>query len=143
MGSKLEKVVDECIERIRKGEAIENCLAQYAHIREQLEPLLRIALSVTAAPIIGPSEEFRRAAKGRLMARLYQENIQRQAARSGHVAELWNEITVAWQGLWRALTPMRNAAVPITLALLLIIVASFGINFNDFLNYLVPPLVYD
>ena len=60
------------------------------------------------------------------MARLRKENPQIQANGSGHVMRLRNEIDATWQGLLRILTPMRNAAVPITLALLLITVASFG-----------------
>jgi len=83
MGTKLAKVLDECIARIRKDEIIETCLAQYAHVREQ-------------------------------------------AAKSGKKMRLPNKLAMAWQSVPCTFTPARKVAIPIALALLLTIGASFG-----------------
>ncbi len=83
MGTKPGKVLDESIARIRKDEATEACLAQYAHVRER-------------------------------------------AAKSGEKINLPNKLAMAWQSLLRASTPAGKLGIPVALALLLMIGASFG-----------------
>ena len=74
MKSDLSKLLDECIARLDKGEIIEDCLAEYPNAKEQLEPLLQIAASISAVPKVYPSDDFRRASKDHLMTRLRQES---------------------------------------------------------------------
>lgn len=73
METELSRALDDCLYRIANGEAIEACLGKYPQVSEQLESLLRIALSISAAPKVSPSDEFRKASKVRLMARLREE----------------------------------------------------------------------
>jgi len=70
METELSRALDECLYRISNGEAIEACLGKYPRVSEQLESLLRTALSISAAPKLSASDEFRKASKVRLMARL-------------------------------------------------------------------------
>ena len=126
MGNKLAKILDECIARISGGETVETCLARYARMRGQLEPLLNTALSISAAPKVVASDEFRRTSKGRLMARLHQEAVQAEAVKYPRSIPLLDEIDTAWQSLLRAFTPARKVAVPVVLSLLLMIGGSFG-----------------
>ena len=83
MGTKLGKVLDEFIARIRKDEAIEVCLARYAPVRER-------------------------------------------AAKSGEKMHLPNKLAMAWQSLLRASAPAGKRGIPVALALLLMVGASFG-----------------
>ncbi len=128
MDIKLSKVLDECISQINKGETIENCLAQYAHLREQIEPLLHTAQSISTMPKVVPSEEFRRLSRVRLVARLCQEAVQTQATESSQnvFRHLFDELAMAWHSLLHIIAPVRRIAVPVTLALLLLLVASIG-----------------
>ena len=72
--NRLSKILEECLSRIRNGESIDVCLDDYPDVREQLEPMLRTALSVSKMPRIMASDKFRNTAKGRLMARLRRES---------------------------------------------------------------------
>lgn len=45
----IETALDECLARLAKGESAEACLERYPHLREELEPLLRMALVLREA----------------------------------------------------------------------------------------------
>jgi hypothetical protein len=126
MRNKLAKLLDECLARTGRGESVDACLADYPGARAQLEPLLRTAMSISAMPKAAPSDSFRRAAKGRLMARLRQEaNPAKVAALNEHLSPL-DELAMAGQRFWQAMVGARRIAVPVTLALVLLIAASLG-----------------
>ncbi len=57
--SEFDNILDECLERLISGEAIESCLAGYPEYAEELEPLLRTALEAREAAAIKPRPEFR------------------------------------------------------------------------------------
>ncbi|MGB5925260.1 MAG: DUF5667 domain-containing protein [Dehalococcoidia bacterium] len=62
---KFEDILAQCIEDITAGRAsIEDCLNRYPSMREQLEPLLRIALEIREPPDVKPSPSFK--IKGRV-----------------------------------------------------------------------------
>ena len=86
-------------------------------MREQIEPLLDTAQSITAAP---------KTVKVLLMARLRQEAVQRQAVKSRRSTRSFDDLATAWQGLLHVFVPARKVAIPVALALVLIIGASFG-----------------
>ena len=46
MGKKLEKIFNECIERMQMGESVEDCLRRYPMHTAELEPLLRTSLGL-------------------------------------------------------------------------------------------------
>ena len=64
----LSKILDECLLRVGKGEAIEACVDDYPNLQAKLEPLLSIAQAIYNIPKVSPSDEFRRMSKARLMA---------------------------------------------------------------------------
>jgi len=130
MGTDLSKILDECILRISKGEAIEACLDEYSDLREQLEPLLYTALSISTIPRVSPSDEFRRVSKARLMARIVPEFSQTEAASSDQRIPLLNWLTVAWEKLLPAITGARRIAIPIAIALVLVLGASLSGAFD-------------
>jgi hypothetical protein len=113
MKNRLPKLLDERLARIRQGESVEACLMEHANVRQQLEPLLRTALSISSIPGAVPSDKFRKTAKRRLLARLHQEVNKKEAVRSG-------------RSIWQAIIGAKKIAIPVTLALLLAIGATFG-----------------
>ncbi len=135
MVSKLSKALDDCIAKINKGETIETCLAEYPDMQGKLEPLLHTALSISAIPKVSPSVEFRRAAKARLMSRLRQEARQAAAAKREQGITLLDELVMAWQRLWQNAVGMRKVAIPVTIVILVALVAGlWGVS-----NFLSPP----
>lgn len=57
-----ENILNDCLDRLMKGEAIESCLAQYPEYAAELEPLLKTALETMTVVDIKPSPEFRQRA---------------------------------------------------------------------------------
>lgn len=53
-------ILDECLERLRRGETVEECLARYPARAQELEPLLRVAaqLYVAPRPRLAPAVRF-------------------------------------------------------------------------------------
>jgi hypothetical protein len=68
----MEDILNECLERVSKGESIEACLNAYPEQASQLEPLLRISLMLmqsTAA--IQPDAEYKARTQYQLQAMFY------------------------------------------------------------------------
>ena len=55
MKDNLDKILDECIDRINGGEDIETCLNDYPGYREELGPLLYAMLDAKSAYSFTPS----------------------------------------------------------------------------------------
>jgi len=69
---KFEDILAQCIEDIKAGRAsIEDCLDRYPSMREQLEPLLRIALEIREPPDVKPSSSFKVKARVQLMDQIH------------------------------------------------------------------------
>ena len=66
----LSKILDECITRIRNGETIETCLAEYSDVQEHIKPLLDTAFYISANPKVTLSDDFKRTLKIRLTDRI-------------------------------------------------------------------------
>ncbi|MFQ5997308.1 MAG: FecR domain-containing protein, partial [Dehalococcoidales bacterium] len=132
MNAKLLEILDECLEQIQSGERIESCLAEYPHLWEQLEPLLTTAWSISALPKVSPSDEFRRIAKARLLARIRQESIQAKVEKSVPRMPLLGELTISWQRIWHTIIGARRVAIPVTIALFLLL----GVSLSGAPNYL-------
>ncbi|MDD4984970.1 MAG: DUF5667 domain-containing protein [Dehalococcoidales bacterium] len=65
---KRAEILVRCIEEIRAGRAtLPECLKRYPDARAELEPLLRVALSIKADPDIKPAESFKLQARASLM----------------------------------------------------------------------------
>ena len=125
MKTKLAKILDECIERIKAGESVDAVLAQRTRVREQLEPLLNAAHDVYVAPRVAPSDTFLRTLEQRLTEQYREKHATHETSVS--VSKLWTaRLSLAWQNLLGTVVGARRAAIPVMLALLLIIGASFG-----------------
>lgn len=58
-GKDFNSILDDCLERIISGEAVESCLSDYPDNADELEPLLRTALVTKEASAVLPDPEFR------------------------------------------------------------------------------------
>jgi len=84
--SRFEDILVQCIDDIKAGRSsIEDCLSRYPSLREQLEPLLRIALEIHETPDIKPSPAFKIKARVQLMEHIHdrQAVTKRALARYG------------------------------------------------------------
>jgi hypothetical protein len=69
---KLEGILVQCIEDIKGGKSsIEDCLDKYPSMREELEPLLRIALEIRQPLDVKPSPSFKAKARIWLMDQIH------------------------------------------------------------------------
>ncbi len=72
MTNNFDKTLDECIDRINRGESLESCLADYPDYAERLEPLLRAMLQTKETCSFEPSASAKMAARQRVNAALGQ-----------------------------------------------------------------------
>jgi hypothetical protein len=119
MRTDLSEALEECLGRMCKGESIEDCLNDFPHLRYQLEPLLSTALSISTAPKVSPSEEFRKVSQARLMTRLREESRQADVSTQRRAPAQPSALATACRGLLQALGKPRALAVPVTLLLLI------------------------
>ncbi len=68
MVNNFDKILDECIDRINRGQSVEACLADYPDYAEQLEPLLRTMTQTQAVYSFAPSASAKMAARQRFNA---------------------------------------------------------------------------
>jgi hypothetical protein len=68
--NEFDNILDECLQRLLKGESIESCLARYPQYASELEPLLRTAHATLKAADIKPRPEFRDRARYQFQAAL-------------------------------------------------------------------------
>jgi len=134
MATKPSKVLDECLARMSMGETADSCLADYANMREKIEPLLSLASSVAAIPM-SPSDEFRKASKTRLLAQLRQDTVWPETAKSKRRVPAGSEAATARPGFWHT-AGWRKVAIPATAALALLL--AVGLSLLVVLNPLSP-----
>ncbi|MFQ6057795.1 MAG: DUF5667 domain-containing protein, partial [Anaerolineae bacterium] len=113
----LAGVLDDCLRDIEIRQAtVEDCLDRHPHLREQLEPLLRLAQSLESAPDVRPSAAFKQATRERLL-RLPRPVAAREAMEAPW-ARWRQQIELALGGLrWQ---PLLTRAVAALLVLLMI-----------------------
>jgi hypothetical protein len=128
--SELAKVVDEIFSKINEGKPIDVCIATSPRLHDKVVPLLYTGYYISTLPKIQPSGEFLMTAKGRLMARLQEE--ERMAVNSKTqtkpTSSLFKEFSLAMQQVWQAIIGVKRIAVPVAIGLILIIVSAFGIS---------------
>ncbi|TRZ95070.1 MAG: hypothetical protein D4R82_02770 [Dehalococcoidia bacterium] len=87
MAKKLEKIFNECLERMLQGESIESCLRSYPKEASELEPLLRTALGFSwRASSLQPRPEFKAQTRFRLEGTQLYSKQQRQVEKPGFFA---------------------------------------------------------
>jgi hypothetical protein len=121
MGNKAAKILDECLARINEGESVESCLASYPKMRDEISPSLQLAQSVSSIPKISPSERFRTVTPYSLMARIQPGTSQKNVAELEPSVSLADQMAMAGQRLWQAIIGAKKVAIPLTLALLLVV----------------------
>ena len=72
MKKSIANVLDKGLEGLQQGKMVETCIALGGDAGEEVAPLLYTAEYLSQTVKAEPSEEFRRSARGRLMARLQQ-----------------------------------------------------------------------
>jgi hypothetical protein len=68
MANNLDRILDECIDRLNRGGSLEDCLADYPDYVAQLKPLLRAMLETKEAYSFVPSPRAKRSAWQRFNA---------------------------------------------------------------------------
>ncbi len=68
MANDFEKILDECIDRVNRGQAIESCLADHPEYAEQIGPLLQMMSQTKEAYEFTPSDDAKRTARLKLHA---------------------------------------------------------------------------
>jgi len=79
-GKKVQDILDNCIERMLKGESIEDCLKTYPEQAHELEPLLRTSAGIRQNSLaIQPASELKQRVRTRLRGMLYAKTERKRA----------------------------------------------------------------
>ncbi|MEE9583433.1 MAG: DUF4382 domain-containing protein [Dehalococcoidales bacterium] len=78
MARNFDEILDECLDRIGRGESLESCLADYPGQSKKLEPLLRAMFQTRQAYSFAPSAAAKKAARQRFGAALERLEQRRQ-----------------------------------------------------------------
>lgn len=71
MSAKKEDILARCIEDVKSGKAsIEDCLRQHPRLSDELEPLLKLAVTIEPPPEVSPSSAFKLKARSRLISEM-------------------------------------------------------------------------
>jgi hypothetical protein len=65
-----DRILDECIDRINRGDSLADCLSDYPAYSEELKPLLQSMHDVQKTCAFAPSADTKRAARQKLQAAL-------------------------------------------------------------------------
>ena len=80
----IDKILIDCIEDIKTGKStLEECLIRYPALQPDLEPLLRIAMSINEPDDIRISAEFKNRARVYLMQNILSESRKKRNVRTG------------------------------------------------------------
>jgi len=81
MAEEFEHILDDCIDRLLRGESLEQCLQRYPEQAAELEPLLRVALTTYQTSAVEPRPEFKVQARQQLSSVLYGQKPKAQPGR--------------------------------------------------------------
>ena len=83
MSKDFDRILDECISRINRGDSVESCLVDNVDQAKELEPLLRTMTQTQMAYAFTPSIDAKRAGRQRLLAALEKRRWLRSSNKSG------------------------------------------------------------
>jgi hypothetical protein len=89
MVEEFDLILDNCIDRLNRGESLEKCLADYPTYADRLEPLLKAVAKTRSAYSFVPSEDVKRATRQKLYSTLERR----------HQPSFWQRVTqprLAW-----------------------------------------------
>lgn len=87
MANSIEDALNDCIDRLQRGEGVEQCLARHSALARELRPLLETATAVLAASAVAPRPTFIAATRYRVNAAL-----ERQPRRRRWLAWRWGAL---------------------------------------------------
>ena len=99
MEKNFDKILDECIDRINKGDTLEQCLADNSAYARQLEPLLRLIFQAKKSYPFTPSINAKEEARQRFnkaLEKLEQKRFEKQSlfSRLFNRPAIWATVTV-------------------------------------------------
>ncbi len=112
MPKTFDEILDECVDRIHRGERLEDCLASYPEHADELQPLLQVMLDAQKAYTFIPSSVARRAARQRFNAALGELEGSREGKRP-----LFPQV-LGWARAW----------VAVAAVLLVVLLGYFGLR---------------
>ncbi|UCC60965.1 MAG: hypothetical protein JSV02_03865 [Dehalococcoidia bacterium] len=126
MTERFKDILDDCLDRVTKrGDTIEQCLEIYPEWADELEPLLRIAVSVKAATSFRARPEFQISTKSKIMSAIAARREEQEIKGSS----LW----VSFQRRW-------VVAVSLILVLLITGAGTVGASMNSLPGDLLYPV---
>ncbi|UCG83206.1 MAG: hypothetical protein JSW38_13760 [Dehalococcoidia bacterium] len=94
---RIDRILAKCIDDIRSGKTnLADCLDRYPDVCNELEPLLRIALSIKEPADIRPSDEFKVRARVNLMEHIHASQSGKRAVRSTSQAGVKHGWHISW-----------------------------------------------
>ena len=94
---KVEEILIQCVDDIKAGRAgLKDCLDRYPDMRHELEPLLRVALSIKEPADIRPSYAFKVRARVNLMEHIHASQSRRKVMRSPSRVGVRHEWYTGW-----------------------------------------------
>ena len=102
-----DNLLNEYLDRILKGETVEQCLNRYPEQAQQLEPLLRTALAMKAAQALKPSPEFKAQARFEFQSALQEMATMKKP-----------KLSFSWHPQWRWQSGWAIAVIALVVVLL-------------------------
>ena len=112
MRDNVDKILDECIDRINRGESLEVCLTDYPEYSEELRPLLSAMLEAKTAHSFEPSAQAKSFHKQRFTTALVASRERRAEKKP-----IFNWI-LGWSKVWAT----------VTVAIVIALVGYFGLR---------------
>ena len=112
MANEFDRILDECIDRINRGERLEDCLASYPEHAKKLEPLLQAMLDTQTAYTFTPSSAAKMAARQHFNIAL-EELARRREERRSLLPQVFG-----WSRAW----------VAVAVVLLVALIGYFGLR---------------
>jgi hypothetical protein len=109
MPERFENILDECLERLRQGEGVEQCLARYPEQAAELEPLLRVAVATQkTSSAVKPRPEFKERSRYEIQSQLHDKERKTEPKKASFIG---------WMPRW---------AVAVASVILIVLVAGTG-----------------
>lgn len=124
MEKDFDTILDRCLKLVMEGESIENVLNEYSDVRDDLEPLLRMAVNVSHLPKIEPSEEYINKSKINLLREI---RASKSEERFGFdMLALQNRFSSTFRDFWQSFSAPKKWSVAVAAVLVVVLVATLG-----------------
>ena len=127
MKNDLPNNLDKCIDQIKNGETIEECLADFPELKDELEPFLRSAEMVSSLPKMEISEKHRKHLSSRLISRLQKETAEQKAVDIYQRVSFRERLASIRRWFQGSLFGTKNVAIPVTIIAIIALIVSVGI----------------